>query len=144
GIRKIQNEKLQINLAISLYAPNDALRSRIIPANAGIVEILQATDEYIKKTKRQVVIEYVLIEGVNDSDNCANELAKLMKRPLYFLNLILYNKTGDFSSSSTERVIAFKNILEKERINFSQRHRFGEDIKGACGQFSTTKKSREA
>jgi 23S rRNA (adenine2503-C2)-methyltransferase len=136
GIKKLQEEKLQINLAISLHAPNDALRTKIIPSNAGIKNILIAVDEYIKKTKRQVMFEYLLIKGVNDSEVNAKELAGLMKKPLYFLNLILYNFTGDFEPPPTQTVKKFKEVLEKEGIRFSERYRFGQDIKAACGQFS--------
>jgi 23S rRNA (adenine2503-C2)-methyltransferase len=136
GIKKLSQEKLQVNLAVSLHAPNDKLRNQIIPSNTGLKNIFKSVDEYIKKTKRQVMFEYLLIDNINDSDECALELAKLMKKPLYFLNLILYNSTGDFKPSSTQRVTAFKNILKKEKINFSQRYRFGQDIKAACGQFA--------
>jgi len=83
------------------------------------------------------MFEYVLIKGINDSDKCALQLAKLMKKKLYFVNLILYNDTGEFKASETKRVEAFKKILEKEKVNFVQRYRFGDDIKGACGQFAT-------
>lgn len=138
GIQKFSKEKLQVNLAISLHASNNTLRSQIMPVNNKypIEEILKVIDGYIKKTKRQVMFEYLLIENINDSDENALELAKLMKKPLYFLNLILYNPTGDFKPPSTKRVEAFKNILEKEKVDFSQRYRFGQDIKAACGQFS--------
>ncbi len=138
GIKKLSEENLQVNLAISLHAPNNPLREKIIPSakKYSIEEILKAVDGYIKKTKRQVMFEYILISGVNDSDECAFSLAKLMKKPLYFLNLILYNQTGEFKPSSQARVKKFKEILEKERIYFSQRHKFGQDIKAACGQFT--------
>jgi len=141
GIKKFSEEKLQINLAISLHAPNNELRSKIIPANDKypIGPIIRSVDEYIRKTKRKVMFEYLLIEGVNDSDACALELAKLMKKPLYFLNLILYNPTGEFKPPSTKRVLAFRNVLGKAGVNFSQRYRFGQDIKSACGQFGENK-----
>ena len=139
GIRKFSKEKLQVNLAISLHASNNKLRSKIIPVNNKypIESILEAVNEYIKKTKRQVMFEYLLIENVNDSDDHAFELAKLIKKPLYFLNIILYNSTGVFKSPSTKRVMAFKDILTKKKVKFSQRYRFGQDIKSACGQFIT-------
>ena len=141
GIRKFSEEKLQVNLAVSLHAPNNKLRKEIIPAGNeySLESIFRAVDSYIKETKRQVMFEYLLIEDFNDSDECALELAKLMRKPLYFLNLILYNPTGDFKPPSTKRVMAFKSILEKRRIKFSQRFRLGQDIKAACGQLATTK-----
>lgn len=137
GIEKLAKEGLQVNLAISLHAPNNELRSKIMPTNKkyNIEEVLKAVDEYIKITKRKVMFEYLLIEDLNDSNECAEKLVKLMKKPLYFLNLILYNETGKFRPSSTKRVEEFKKILKKGGVDFSQRYRFGEDIKGACGQF---------
>lgn len=139
GIEKFAKEGLQLNLAISLHAPNSKLRSELMPANKSfpVDKVLKAVDEYIKKTKRKVMFEYVLIKGVNDSDECARQLAKLMQKKLYFVNLILYNKTGSFGPSTTKRVQAFKKILERNKINFVQRYRFGDDIKAACGQFAT-------
>ncbi|MCX6721080.1 MAG: 23S rRNA (adenine(2503)-C(2))-methyltransferase RlmN [Candidatus Staskawiczbacteria bacterium] len=131
----------QINLAISLHAPNDKLRSQLMPINKKypLAEVLKAVDDYIKKTKRKVMFEYVLIDGVNDSEKCAKELAGIMRKKLYFVNLILYNPTGTFRQSSTKQVEKFKKILEKEKINFVQRYRFGDDIQAACGQFATNK-----
>jgi 23S rRNA (adenine2503-C2)-methyltransferase len=86
-----------------------------------------------------VMFEYVLIKGVNDSDECAEELSRLMNKKLYYVNLILYNATGVFKPSITQRVQKFKEILEKNKIVFSQRYRFGDDINAACGQFITVK-----
>lgn len=142
GIEKLASSGLQVNLAISLHAPNNKLRGELMPINKKypLEKVLQAVDEYIKKTKRKVMFEYVLIKDVNDTNECAKELAQLMKKKLYFLNLILYNDTGVFKASETKQVKAFKNILEKEKINFVQRYRFGDDIQAACGQFATQKK----
>lgn len=137
GIERLSKENLQVNLAISLHAPNNKLRAQIMPINKKytIEQVLKAVNDYIKITKRKVMFEYLLIKDINDSDKCAKELIKLMKKPLYFLNLILYNSTGDFKPSSAKRVEEFKEILKKAGVNFSQRHRFGEDIKASCGQF---------
>ena len=85
------------------------------------------------------MFEYLLIKGVNDSDSCAIELVNLIKKPLYFLNLILYNPTGDFESSPPEKVKKFKDILKNAGVKFSQRYEFGRDIKAACGQFASRK-----
>ncbi len=138
GIKKLSQEKLQVNLAVSLHAPNNKLRDKIMPINKKypIEAILKAVDDYIKKTKRQVMFEYLLIKGINDSDACAIELAKLIRKPLYFLNLILYNPTGEFQPSPPERVKKFKGVLKKEGVKFSQRYEFGQGIKAACGQFA--------
>ena len=103
GIKKLAEEKLQVNLAISLHAPDDDLRSKIMPINKTypIVDVLEAVDDYIKKTKRKVMFEYLMVKDLNDSDVHAQRLSKLMKKPLYFVNLILYNPTGAFKSSSS-------------------------------------------
>ncbi|MBU2539933.1 23S rRNA (adenine(2503)-C(2))-methyltransferase RlmN [Patescibacteria group bacterium] len=138
GIEKFSQEKLQVNLAISLHAPDDKLRSEIMPINKkySVKEVLKAVDEYIKKTKRRVMFEYVMIKDVNDTDECAKELAKLVKKPLYFVNLILYNPTGIFKSSEPARIKRFKEILEKYGVPVTQRYRFGKDLKAACGQLA--------
>jgi len=145
GIEKLSEEGLQVNLAVSLHAPNNKLRTEIMPINKkyNIEEVLKAVDKYIKITKRKVMFEYLLIKDVNDSDQCAEELVKLMRKPLYFLNLILYNSTGLFKPSSAKRVEDFKKVLKKANINFSQRYRFGDDIKAACGQFAVLKDENE-
>jgi 23S rRNA (adenine2503-C2)-methyltransferase len=142
GIKKLADEPLHVNLAISLHAPNDKLRSELMPVNKmhNLKELFEAIDSYIAKTKRKVMFEYVLIDGVNDTEECARELAKLMNKKLYFVNLILYNDTGIFKASKTKQVEKFKAILDKAEIHFTQRYRFGDDIKAACGQFATQKK----
>jgi 23S rRNA (adenine2503-C2)-methyltransferase len=143
GIEKFSKEGTQINLAISLHAPNNELRSKLMPINKRyhLERVLDAVDTYIKKTKRQVMFEYLLIKDVNDTESCARELARIMKKPLYYLNLILYNEVpgSEFKPSTTEKVKKFKDILKKNKIVFSQRWRFGDDIKAACGQFAGEK-----
>ena len=161
GIEKLIKEGLssgagsrvagQLNLAISLHAPNNKLRSELMPISKrySLETVLKSVDDYIKITKRKVMFEYVLIKDVNDSDDCARELAKLMNKKLYFVNLILYNppsfaafsagKAVNFKASTTQQVESFKAILKKEGINFVQRYRFGDDIQAACGQFATSK-----
>ena len=141
GIKKLAEEDPQINLAVSLHAPNDKLRSELIPANKkyNIAKIMKAVGEYIKKTKRRVMFEYLMINGVNDSEENAYELARLLKNPplsgkLCFVNLISYNTTGVFKPSFPEKIKKFKETLEKEKISVTQRYKFGKDIKAACGQ----------
>ena len=136
GIKKLAEEKLQVNLAISLHAPDDDLRSKIMPINKTypIVDVLEAVDDYIKKTKRKVMFEYMMVKDLNDSDVHAQRLSKLMKKPLYLVNLILYNPTGVFKPSSSVRIKKFKEILRKEGVQVTQRYRFGQNIKAACGQ----------
>ena len=136
GIKKLAEEKLQVNLAISLHAPDDDLRSKIMPINKTypIVDVLEAVDNYIKKTKRKVMFEYLMVKDLNDSDVHAQRLSKLMKKPLYLVNLILYNPTGVFKPSSSARIKKFKEILRKKGVQVTQRYRFGQNIKAACGQ----------
>jgi 23S rRNA (adenine2503-C2)-methyltransferase len=140
GIKKFAKENLQVNLAISLHSAISELRTKLMPINKtnSLENVLEAVNNYIKKTNRQVMFEYLLINNINDSDFCATELVKIMKNPLYYVNLILYNSTegNDFKPSNSERVKKFKDILKKGKIIFSQRFRFGQDIKAACGQFA--------
>lgn len=142
GIEKFADEKMQVNLAISLHAPDDRTRTSIIPCGKKytIHKILEAVDDYIAKTNRKVMFEYLLIKGINDSDEFALKLAKLMKKPLYFVNLITYNKTGAYQPPSTEKIKHFKDILEKNRVFTTLRYRFGADIEAACGQLATKNK----
>ena len=141
GIRKLAEQDLQINLAVSLHACSDKLRLKLIPTarKYPIKKILEAVDYYIKKTRRRVMFEYLMIDNFNDSEKDAEALAELMKKPLYFVNLISYNPVGSFNSSSSLKIKRFKEILEKQGIPVTQRYRFGRDIKSACGQFSLNK-----
>ena len=136
GIRKLAREDLEVNLAISLHAPNDELRSKLMPINKKypLKDILNAVDDYIGKTRRRVMFEYIMIKNINDSDVCGYELAGLLRGKLCFVNLISYNPTGKFLASPPQKIARFKKILEKEGITVTQRFRFGGDIKAACGQ----------
>ena len=142
-INKLSEEKLQINLAISLHAPDNKLRSELMPINKEypLNKVLETVDNYIKKTKRRVMFEYLTIDGVNDSQKNAEDLAKILKKPLYFINLISYNPIGhsDFKSSPVFKVKKFKEILERNGVTVTQRHRFGKEIKAACGQLAVNK-----
>lgn len=139
GIKKFALEKLQVNLSISLHAPNNLLRSKLMPVNRKypLEKVLSAVDDYISKTKRKVMFEYLMIKGVNDSLSCAEELAVLMKKPLYMVNLIVYNPTGKFIPSDKKTIKRFKEYLEKEGVFTTQRYEFGRGIKAACGQLAT-------
>ncbi|MBU3964562.1 23S rRNA (adenine(2503)-C(2))-methyltransferase RlmN [Patescibacteria group bacterium] len=135
-IKKFSEEGLQINLAISLHATNDDLRTKLMPINKKyqIKEILSAVDYYIKKTNRKVMFEYLMIDNVTDSEKNAHELVALLDKPLYMVNLISYNQTDKYKPSSKEKINKFKKILRESGINVIQRFKFGQDIKGACGQ----------
>ena len=135
GIEKLANEDLQINLAISLHASNNKTRSKIMKVNNKypIEKIFQVTDKYIAKTDRKVMLEYLLLDGINDQDEHAHELIDLLEnRKLYMVNLVTYNPTGEFRKSN--RLERFKEILEKANINVTERNSQGQSIKAACGQ----------
>lgn len=139
GIEKFAEENIQANLAISLHAPTDEIRSRLMPINNAfpIKKLLQAVDHYIKKTNRKVMFEYLLIDGINDSDACAEDLASLMKKKLYHVNLIKYHSTSAaLRASSQIRQTRFFDILKKAGVSTTFRRSFGEDIKAACGQLA--------
>jgi len=142
GIERFSEEDLQVNLSISLHAPNDALRSKLMPVNKKypLAKVLKAVDDYILKTNRKVMFEYLMIKGENDSIECARELAHLMKKPLYMVNLIVYNPTGKFVPSDSHTIKKFKEYLEHEGVFTTQRYEFGRGINAACGQLVTKKK----
>lgn len=130
--------ELPINLALSLHSPFDEARKEIMPiANAySIKEILDACKYYIKKTNRRVTFEYSLIKGVNDSEEHANALAKLLKGMLCHVNLIPINKVEerDFEKPDKTFIYKFRDNLEKQNIPATVRISMGSDISGACGQ----------
>ena len=137
-IMKLAEEKLQITLAISLHAPNDEIRRTIMPvANRySVDELLSACRYYFEATGRRITFEYSLIEGVNDSDECASELAGRIRGLNCHVNLIPVNpvKERHYRRTSRGKVLDFKNKLEKYGINVTIRREMGTDIDGACGQ----------
>jgi 23S rRNA (adenine2503-C2)-methyltransferase len=143
GIDKLALEPYQVNLAISLHAPNDIIRSRIMPVNKqySTEKVLKAVSNYIKKTNRKVMIEYLLLDGINDSPKDAKELARLLKDKLgrlFVVNVISYNTTGKrYRKALPKTTVEFKSVLEKEGIDVTQRYRFGHDVDAACGQLVT-------
>ncbi len=144
GIKKLAKEDMDINLAISLHASNDEVRKKLMPIAGAqsLLQLLETVDEYVRAKNRKVMFEYLMIDGENDSDEEAEELAKIMKRKLCVVNLISYNPTGGFEPSPQKRVEKFKKVLEDKGIEVTIRHRFGRDIKGACGQLATDKKNK--
>lgn len=131
-------EDMQTNLAISLHAPNDELRSKIMKVNKAynIDELIKAIKHYIDRTNRRVTIEYLLLDGVNDSCDLAYELANLIKGLNVYVNLIPYNETShiEYKKSSNSQVMAFYDKLKKCGINVTVRREFGGSIDAACGQ----------
>jgi len=142
GIKRLTGEKLQVNLAISLHASNDNLRRDLMPIakKYALRELFRAVDTYIEKTGRRVMFEYLMIKNINDTDKDAAELGRLLKKPLYMVNLIPYNPTGQFKASSAERIEKFKDILALAGITATVRQSFGGDILAACGQLRGRKK----
>ncbi|MFH0792039.1 MAG: 23S rRNA (adenine(2503)-C(2))-methyltransferase RlmN [bacterium] len=136
GINKLKEEGRSINLAISLHNADDKLRQKMMPVAVRypLNELLKSIDEYIKHTGRKVMFEYLMIKGVNDSLQDADKLASIMKKPLYMVNLIRYNPTGDFEPSKPEVITAFRQRLIDKGISVTQRYHFGGDINAACGQ----------
>lgn len=137
-IKEFSNENIQVNLAVSLHAPNNDLRNKIMPINKAypLKDLIVTLKEYIKKTNRRVTIEYVILDKVNDSRENALELANLLKGMNVYVNLIPYNETNnlDFKKSDRSNILKFYDTLKKQKINVTIRKEFGANIDGACGQ----------
>ena len=137
-IRQFADEQLQVNLAISLHAPNDELRKTLMPvANKySIEELMDACRYYVDKTSRRITYEYSLVKGVNDGKEQALELIHLIKGMNCHVNLIPVNpiKERDFKQTEGPQISSFKNLLEKNGIACTIRREMGRDIDGACGQ----------
>ncbi len=127
-----------VNLAISLHAPNNEIRDRIMKVNHAykIEEVMKALDYYISKTNRRVTIEYIMLAGINDSDECAYELSKLINGKLMYVNLIPYNETSNFNMkrSNDFKIKSFYDILKSNNINVTIRKEMGGNLSAACGQ----------
>ena len=128
----------QVNLAISLHAPNNEIRDKIMPINKiyRIEKLIEVVKKYIELTNRRVTFEYIMLKGVNDSNINAKELATLLRGMNCYVNLIPYNETENLSFKRTEKekILEFYDILKKEKINVTIRREFGSNISAACGQ----------
>ena len=137
-IRELADLQLQITLAISLHAPNDELRKTMMPiANKySIEQIMEACRYYLKQTGRRISFEYSLVKGVNDTQECAEQLSGLLHGMNCHVNLIPVNpiKERDYRQSEKQAIAAFKNKLERNGINVTIRSEMGREIDGACGQ----------
>lgn len=137
-IDKFSEENLQVNLAISLHAPNNNIRNNIMNVNKAysVDELIECLKRYIAKTNRRVTIEYVMLNSVNDSYDNAIELARLIKGMNVYVNLIPYNETShiEFKKSSKDTIMKFYDTLKKNGINVTIRKEFGGSIDAACGQ----------
>lgn len=148
GILRLAAEPLQVNLAISLHAPNDAMRLRTMPVTRKypIAQVLEACRDYVARTNRQVTFEYVLLSGVNDAPEHASELATLLAplRQLCHVNLIPVNKTAaGYTVPSGEAIRAFRETLRAGGVSNSVRAERGDDIAAACGQLSTHERHQQ-
>ncbi len=138
GIERMAEDMPQINLAISLHAANDELRQKLMPIakKYPLAQLMAAAENYVARTNRKLMFEYIMIKGINDSLEQAKELAQLLKNHLFFVNLIVYNVTGDFVPSASTQIKKFKDVLMKVGVQALERYRFGQDIRGACGQLA--------
>ncbi len=137
-IKEFSNYDKQVNLAISLHAPNNELRNSIMNINKvyKIEDIMASVKEYIAKTNRRVTFEYILLKGINDTKKCALELCDLLKGLNCYVNLIPYNETShiEYKKSDKESILKFYDILKKNNIGVTIRREFGSKVNAACGQ----------
>jgi 23S rRNA (adenine2503-C2)-methyltransferase len=140
GIDRLAECELPVSLALSLHAPNDELRSRLMPVNDRypLAEVLAACDRYRARRRRKVFVEYVMLDGVNDQPEHARQLAALLDPRVYKVNLIPYNPTGAYDGSSPERIERFREILVEHRLTATVRLTRGRDIDAACGQLAAS------
>ncbi len=138
AIYRLMKEELQLTLSVSLHAPNDNLRSSMMPVNKRypVAELIKACKDYTEATSRRISFEYSLVRGVNDTDECALELSNILKGMLCHINLIPINEVSETGckKSSPERVKRFADILAKKGFAVTVRRELGSDINAACGQ----------
>ena len=137
-IEEFSKLDLQFNLAVSLHGPTNEVRDQIMPINKAypIEELMGALKKYYNRTNRRITFEYVMLDGINDTVECANKLSELVKDLNCYVNLIPYNETHNikFKRSSTIQIMRFYDILKKNKISVTIRREFGGNISAACGQ----------
>jgi 23S rRNA (adenine2503-C2)-methyltransferase len=140
GIDRLAECEMPVALALSLHAPNDGLRSQLMPVNDRypLREVMAACERYRARRRRKVFVEYVMLDGVNDLPEHARELAALLDPRAYKVNLIPYNPTGAYDGSSPERIERFRAILAEHRLAATVRLTRGRDIDAACGQLAAS------
>ena len=138
GIDALAKEDLQLTLAISLHAPDDETRTKLMPANRGrgVAAVIRACEDYFKATGRRITFEYAMIHDVNDSPAQAKQLAALARQVKAHINLIPLNHVSErrFSASSPEHIQAFCKILSDAGANYTIRRSLGGDVDASCGQ----------
>lgn len=146
GIKRFMEDFNQVNLAISLHAPNDTIRNKIMPISKAynMNELMNILKIYEKNTKRRITFEYIMLENVNDSNECAYELARLVKGMNCYVNLIPYNETENIEFKRTKKVqiLSFYDILKKNGISVTIRKEFGSKVDAACGQLRANQMGR--
>ena len=142
-IREFSLFPYQVNLAISLHAPNNRIRDMLMPINKAypLDKLMKEIKHYIKITNRRVTFEYILLSGINDTEECANELCDLLKGLNCYVNLIPYNETNNlgYKRSKKDTISNFYDIIKKRKINVTIRREFGSKISAACGQLRSKK-----
>jgi 23S rRNA (adenine2503-C2)-methyltransferase len=142
-VRAFADEDLSVNLAISLHAPNNEIRDKIMKINKAfpLTELIDAVKYYESKSSRRVTFEYILLAGINDQDEHAKELASLVRGMNAYVNLIPFNSVFEsgFKRSSNNRIHAFADYLKNSGVNSTIRKEFGHDIDAACGQLRAKK-----
>jgi len=143
GIDRLAETAMPIGLALSLHAPNDGLRSQLMPVNERypLAEVLAACERWRARRRRKVFVEYVMLDEVNDLPEHARELAALLDRRAYKVNLIPYNPTGAYDGSSPERIERFRAVLAEHGLAATVRLTRGRDIDAACGQLAASASS---
>jgi 23S rRNA (adenine2503-C2)-methyltransferase len=147
GLRRFVEEVDEpVRLALSLHAPDDALRSQIMPVNEryGLTEVLEAGREYARRRRLKVFVEYVMLAGVNDRVEQARALAAVLEGGAFKVHLIPYNPTGPFTGSSSKAIEAFRDVLDRAGVPATVRLTRGRDIQAACGQLAASRISTGA
>ncbi len=148
AIDKLAAGGVPYNLAVSLHAPNDELRSELVPVNKkiGIEPVLAAADRYFNASGRRLTFEYVLLGGINDSEACAHELTRVLRGRSVMMNVIPYNPVAGlpYVTPSKESIARFRQILEADGVNVMFRQRKGDEIDAACGQLRRHRGQRTA
>lgn len=142
-IKKFTDDFPQVNLAVSLHAPTDKVRNQIMPISKKypLKDLMEACQEYTEKTHRRITFEYVMLDGINDSEKNAYELSTLLRGMLCLVNIIPYNETSikGIKGSQKKNIDRFKGILDSNHIQATVRVSLGKDIDAACGQLARKK-----
>lgn len=145
GLDKLAEKKLQLTLSVSLHAPDDATRNQIMPVNrsVGVAKLMAACERYFKATGRRISFEYIMIDGMNDTDEHADKLCRWLKGTGSHVNLIPLNEVAESPFKPSRRVREFQKRLEKQGITATVRRKLGGDIDASCGQLRRKRMEEE-